>query len=321
MSDGKMLIGIDLGGTNIKVGLVSIDGRLLGEKRVPTEVPRGPEQAVARMIEVSRQLLSECQCGIAQVLACGIGAPGPLNTRTGCIVKTPNLTGWDGAALAAPVSQAMGIPVFLEGDANAACWGEHWAGAGRGVDNMLMITLGTGVGGAAIVNGQLIRGRDDTGGHIGHMVVEPGGAQCGCGRKGCLEAYASATATARRFRDAVARGKSSSLQAGAELSSRDIYEAARSGDKLARQIIELTGWYVGIVLGGLANVLNPELCCVAGGMIHAGEMLFKPMRDSLVEHSLEAPGQRLRVIPAELGEPAGIIGAAGCALNRYRAGA
>lgn len=316
MADKNVLIGIDLGGTNIKVGLVSLEGGLLGEKRAPTDVPAGPKAATDRMVVLARELLAENDLAAGNVRACGIGSPGPLSTRTGCIISSGNLPGWDGASLAPAVGEALGVPCFLEGDANAACWGEHWVGAGRGVDNMLMVTLGTGVGGGVIIRGELVRGIDDTGGHLGHFTVEPGGAECGCGRKGCLEAYASATSTVRRFREAVERGEKSSLELSEELSARDLFEAARDGDTLARRIIELTGWYVGIVLGGLANALNPELCCVAGGMINSGEMLFEPMRQSCLEHSFPAPGQRLRIMPAHLGEPAGIIGAAGCALQR-----
>ncbi len=316
MAEKKALIGIDLGGTNIKVGLVSLEGELLGEKRAPTNVAAGAKAATDSMVGLSRQLLAENDLAAEDVGACGIGSPGPLNTQTGCIVKTPNLQGWDGAPIAPPVGEALGVPCFLEGDGNAACWGERWVGAGRGVDDMLMITLGTGVGGGVILRGELVRGIDDTGGHIGHFPVEPGGAECGCGRKGCLEAYASANGTVRRFREAVNRGEETGLKLSDELSARSIFEAAEGGDTLSRRIIELTGWYVGIVLGGLANVLNPQLCCVAGGMINAGEMLFGPMRQSCREHSLAAAGERLRIVPAQLGEPAGVIGAAGCALRR-----
>jgi glucokinase len=268
------------------------------------------------MARLARPLLEELNMTAGDVIACGIGSPGPLSTETGHLITTGNLPGWEGAPIAPPVGEALGVPCFLEGDANAACWGEHWAGAGRGVQDMMIITLGTGVGGGVIVGGQLIRGPDDTGGHIGHVVVEPNGAECGCGRKGCLEAYASAPSTVRRFRDAVRRGEKSSLEPREDLTASDIFRAASEGDRLSRRIIELTGWYVGMVLGGLANVLNPELCCIAGGMMAAGEMIFGPMRRSALEHSFEAPGKRLRIVPAELGEPAGIIGAAGCALMR-----
>jgi glucokinase len=318
-TENKILIGIDLGGTNIKVGLVTPEGRLLAEARAPTDVPAGAAQAAGRMVELAQKLLPKHGLDASRIIAAGIGSPGPLNTRTGCIVATPNLHGWDGAPLAPMVAKGLGIPAFLEGDANAACWGEHWVGAGRGVDNMIMITLGTGVGGGAIVRGELIRGADDTGGHIGHMVVTADGRTCSCGRKGCLEAYASATATVRRFREAVQRGEKSSLAVSDGLTTADIHKAAVAGDALARHTIEGTGRYVGIVLGGLANLLNPELCCVSGGMINAGEMLFAPMRQALMEHAFEMPAKRLKIVPAQLGESAGIIGAAGCALQRSAA--
>ncbi len=311
-----VLVGIDLGGTNIKVGLVTPTGRLLAETRAPTDVPGGPQKAVATMVSLARQLLERCGLNTSCLLAAGIGSPGPLNTRTGCIVKTPNLHGWDGAPLALWVGDALGIPAFLEGDANAACWGEHWVGAGRGVNNMILITLGTGVGGGVIVNGELVRGIDDTGGHIGHMVVVAGGRTCSCGRKGCLEAYASAPATVRRFLEAVRRGETQAPGPEDRLTTADIHRAALRGDAVACRAIEDTGRYVGTVLGSLANVLNPELCCVSGGMIHAGEMLFGPMREALLEYAFDLPGKRLKVMPAELGESAGIIGAAGCALRR-----
>ena len=319
MSAKSVLVGVDLGGTNIKVGLVSPEGELLCETRAPTDVPSGPGAAVERMAGMAGELLAGRGLSAADVKACGIGSPGPLSTRTGRIVQTPNLHGWDGAPLAPDLGEALGCPAFLEGDANAACWAEHWVGAGRGVDDMVMLTLGTGVGGAVILGGELVRGVDDTGGHIGHVTVEPGGAECGCGNRGCLEAYASATSTVRRFREAVKRGEESSLQVDGELTARDIHRAAAGGDELARKILGLTGWYLGIVLGGLANVLNPELACVSGGMINAGEMIFGPMRESCREHSFPAPGERLRIVPAELGESAGMVGAAGCALRRLGA--
>jgi glucokinase len=313
---GGVLVGIDLGGTNLKVGLVSPAGELLAERRAPTDVPGGAKPAADNMVRLARELLAERGLAATDVIAAGIGSPGPLNTRTGRIVKTPNLTGWDGAPLAPWVAEGLGAPAYLEGDANAACWGEHWVGAGRGVDDMMMITLGTGVGGAVILRGELLRGADDTGGHIGHFPVEPGGHLCGCGCKGCLEQYASAPSTVRRFRDAVARGEASDLAPSDDLTAHDIHQAAVAGDQLARRTIELTGWYLGVVLGGLANVLNPELCCISGGMINAGEMLFGPLRESVREHSFPLPGERLKIVPARLGEPAGIIGAAGCALTR-----
>ena len=311
-----MLVGVDLGGTCIKVGLVSPEGRLVAEKRAPTEVPKGAKHACGVMARLANELLAERGLTARDVIATGLGSPGPLNTRTGRIVKTPNLIGWDGAPLVDMVRAGLDAPAFLEGDANAACWAEHWIGAGRGIDNMVMITLGTGVGGGVILNGELVRGTDDTGGHIGHVVVEPGGYECGCGAKGCLEVYASAPATVRRFKEAVKRGESSALKPADNLTALDIHKAAVAGDVLARRTIELAGWYVGLVLGGLANVFNPELCCVSGGMIHSGEMLFGPMRESMRAHSFELPGRRLKIVPAQLGEPAGIIGAAGCALRR-----
>jgi glucokinase len=316
LAQKQVLIGVDLGGTNIKVGLVSLEGELLVADRVPTDVPAGASAAVARTIDLARKLLKDVGLDDSAVKACGIGSPGPLDSASGCIVATPNLSGWDGAPIAGPISEAFSVPAYLEGDACAACWGEHWVGAGRGIDNMLMVTLGTGVGGALIVNGQLITGPDGTGGHIGHMVVEADGAECFCGARGCLEAYASATGTVRRFKEAVGGGASSSLKISDQLSARDIAQAAEAGDSLSRKVIERTGWYLGVVLGSLANLLNSELCCVSGGMINAGEMLFAPMRVSMREHCFAAPGERLKIVPAKLGEPAGIIGAAGCALER-----
>lgn len=316
MPEKKVLVGIDLGGTNIKVGLVSAQGELLASTRAPTDAPAGPPAAIEKMARLAGELLAENKFEVGDVIACGLGSPGPLNTKTGCIVTAPNMPGWDGAPLAAPLAEKLGVAVFLEGDANAACWGEHWVGAGRGTDTMLMVTLGTGVGGGVIVNGELVRGPDDIGGHLGHVVVEPGGALGSCGHRGCLEAYASATSTVRRFKEAVARGEKSSLEPRDDLTAKDIFEAAKAGDVLSRRIIELTGWYVGIVLGGLANVLNPEVACISGGMINAGKMLFDSMRNSVLEHSFAAPGRRMKVVPAALGETAGMIGAAGCALTR-----
>jgi len=310
-----VLIGIDLGGTNIKFGLVADDGRLVKSESRPTLVEKGPEDIISRMAETARRLIEGSS---EKVAAIGVGSPGPLDSRTGVVTYTPNLK-WKNVPLGGMMREKLGMDaVYVENDANAAAWGEFWAGAGRGAASMVMITLGTGVGGGVIIDGKLLRGIDETAGHIGHIVIDSEGPMCGCGNRGCLEAYASATALVRRALEAL-RAKRSGALAGLsekDLSAKRIAQEAARGDALARNLVEETGRYLGVALADVANVLNPELAVIGGGLAGAGELLLGPAREEMRARALKPPAQRLKIVPAGLGDNSGVIGAAGCAKIR-----
>ncbi len=317
---GGTLIGIDLGGTNIKAGVVTAEGDVLRRASCETLAEEGPDAVLGRMAGVAEKLMAEEGLTAADVIAVGVGSPGPVSTSRGVVVYTPNLPGWREIHVADFLKERLSLPVYLENDANSAAWGEFWLGAGRDVRNMVIFTLGTGVGGSIIMDGELVRGIDDTAGHLGHIVIDHDGPECGCGNRGCLEAYASATALVRRYHETVAAGSATDLaeRLVGEVTAKDIYEEAVTGCETCAGLIEETGRYLGVALATVANVLNPELAVYSGGMAAAGDLLFGPILKEVRDRALEPPAKRMRVAAAELGNDAGFIGAAGLARTRSR---
>ena len=198
----KNLIGIDLGGTNLRAAVLNDAGAILGQARTETMAAEGPGAVLKRLAIVARGAVEEAGLEMKDVAACGVGSPGPLDADEGVVLYTPNLPGWKDVRVAEEMKRAINVPTCLENDANCAGWGEFWMGAGRGSTEMVIYTLGTGVGGSVIVEGRLHRGRDQMAGHLGHAILVPGGRQCGCGARGCLEQYCSATAVAREAQGA-----------------------------------------------------------------------------------------------------------------------
>jgi glucokinase len=330
---GALYIGIDLGGTNLRAGVVDEAGAVRGRARSASGVADGPTVIVERMLLAVHEAFGRIEepggssgsALLRRIRGVGLGAPGPLSARSGMILETPNFPGWKDVPLAAMLSRRLGWPVRLENDAHAAAWGEFWAGAGRGARDLIALTLGTGVGGAVILDGRLVRGLDETAGHLGHLKLfppdQPGVRRCPCGASGCLEAYCSAPALVARACEALAAGRASRLAGGAPLTAQAVSEAARAGDALALELLFQTGTWLGAAVAGLANALNPELCVVAGGLSGAGELLLRPLREAVARNALPQPAARLRVVPALLGEDAGVVGAAGLAREWLEHGA
>lgn len=316
MSD--FFIGIDLGGTNLRCAVIGRDRRVVGRHETPTRAHEGPDAVIGRLADGVREAARIADVDFNDIAGIGVGSPGPLDARAGIVLESPNLQ-WVRVPLAALLHERTGREVYLENDANAAGFGEYWAGAGQGHASMLLMTLGTGIGGAIVVDGQLRSGPDGTAGEIGHVCIADGGRRCGCGRQGCIEAYASAPSTVARFREARRLGWSSRLEDRDGLTAADIFRAATDGDNLAQHIVEETGRYLGLMAGGMANLLNPDICVFAGGMIKAGEQLFRPIREAARKAAFDVPGERMKIVPAALGEDAGLIGAAACAMIRHDA--
>ena len=318
MASGGVLVGIDLGGTNIKAGLVTREGEVLRRARCETLADEGPDAVLGRMAGLAEELLEAEGAASSEIIGVGVGSPGPLNTKTGVVVYTPNLPGWTDIHVSETLKARLSADVYLEGDANAAAWGEFWRGAGRDVQSMVIFTLGTGVGGGIIIDGKLIRGIDDTGGHLGHIVIDPEGRVCPCGNAGCLEAYASATAVVRRYHEMIDAGRGCELAAQLDgaVTAKDIHEHALAGCGDCRWLIDETGRHLGVALTTVANMINPELAVYSGGMSAAGELLFGPILEEVRRRALKPCGKRIKVVAAELGDDAGVIGAAGCALVR-----
>jgi len=321
----EFAVGIDLGGTFIKGGVIDLTGKVVYNTSVDTKAEEGADAVLERMAQLSRQVVKDASIDWKQVKCVGIGTPGPLNTREGIVYTAPNLPGWENVTVVKILREKLKLPVFLENDANAAAYAESWVGAGRGASSMIMLTLGTGIGGGIVLDGEVWHGRDDAAGEIGHMSINYDGPTCNCGSQGCLEAYASAPATVRRtlaeIEDGMMTSLSDEIDAGKEITTKMIYEHAVAGDVFARQMIEATGRLLGVGVANLANIFNPELVVLFGGLSGAGEMLFAPVREEVKRRALKPAADTLKVVPAQLGGEAGIIGAAGCALKRLETSA
>lgn len=314
----RCYVGIDLGGTNIKGGVVDEDQQVLHKTSIPTEAEQGPDHVIELMAGLVEQLIDEADIDRQRVDAVGIGSPGSMSHTRGIVIKPPNLPGWENVPLRDRIKEMTDLPTTLENDANAAAYGEFWAGAGRHVKHMVMLTLGTGVGGGIITDGRIMRGHFDNAAELGHWIVQPDGRPCGCGQKGCLEAYASASYTAQRATEAVQEGQASSLadvlKSEGTITSKDVVEAATAGDELARRILDETCTYLAIACVNIQHATNPELIVLAGGMIAAGEdVLLKPIRDKAADMTWKAADDLPDITFATLGNDAGFIGSAGCA--------
>lgn len=313
----QVVIGVDLGGTNIKSALVNESGEVLHRLVRPTLAVEGPTRVLDQIAGCVQALHDHAQSD--EVVAVGVGAPGPMNWQTGVVYSPPNLPGWKNVPLANEIADRTGLTAYVENDANAACWGEFWTGAGRDAKSLCCLTLGTGVGGGIVLDGALLRGPDGTAGELGHLCVQRNGRACGCGARGCLEAYASVTGLVRTAKEGLDNGEESSLRSSTEdLTGAAVSEAASNGDTFAKSVISETGEWVGVGVASLINLLNPDMIVICGGMIEAGDLLFDAIRHTAQRQAFEVPATRAQIVPAALGQDAGVIGAAGCAWQRVK---
>ncbi|MEX0906730.1 MAG: ROK family protein, partial [Gemmatimonadota bacterium] len=288
-TNAKWLIGVDLGGTNIVVGVLPLDGgtgEVLALRNVPTEAQRGAKFVVDRIcgliVDCMDEVVAQHGGTRADFAGVGIGSPGPLDRKTGTVINTPNL-GWRNFPLRDLISNAVGLPATLDNDANCATYGEWWLGAGRDVQTLVGLTLGTGIGGGIVLNGEIFHGVSDAAGEIGHMTIEANGRKCKCGNYGCLEAYASGPAIALRAVEGIEAGAESLLPAlvGGKLESitaATVYEGVVLGDPYANDVMRETAKFLGAGVANMINVLNPEMVVITGGVTRAGDHLFSPLR-------------------------------------------
>jgi len=310
--------GIDLGGTNIKAGIVDENGKVLSKTSIRTEAEGGPDVVISRMCQAAQTVMDMAKISRDHVRAIGVGAPGSLDHKAGIILEPPNLPGWHNVPVRDRIQSHFNLPTTLENDANVAAWAEFWIGAGQEADSLVLFTLGTGIGGGIVCEGKFIRGFFDNGAEIGHMIIDPDGRQCGCGQRGCFEALASASYTARNAIEAMEAGAESSMKAirnrGGEITSEVILDEMLKGDKLARDIWHQSCRYIAIGSINMAHIMNPELVVLAGGMSYAGEHLLGPVRQYYNELRGPAFGETYpQIVLAALGNDAGFIGAAGAA--------
>jgi glucokinase len=305
-------LGIDLGGTNTTVGLVTSTGKVGAKATFPSEVFRGPTDWVRRVREKAREMLACAKVPVRSVKGAGVGAAGLIDQETGTILHSPNFKGWVRVPAARLLARALGLPAAIDNDVNAMALGEALFGAGRGRKDVFCIALGTGVGGGLILNGCIYRGVTYSAGEIGHVTIDPDGPFCGCGNQGCLEAFVG-TAGILRTAEGWARKDPSSrlarLARTRKITVKDVADLARAGCRSSREVLRHTGEMLGVGLAGVVNLLNPSAIIVGGRVAQAGDLLFRPLKDSLKRRAMSVPARAVQVKPARLGPQAGMIGA------------
>ena len=320
-TSNKPVLAVDLGGTKIIAAVVLPDGKIVSRKYCLTLAKDGFKAVTERLLAAATEAIIQSKVDIMDLSAVCIAAAGIINVKRGIITYSPNLPGWRNVALRDIVSEKLGLDTYIINDASAAALGEHRFGAGKGVDNLIYITVSTGIGGGIIIDGKLYTGSDGCAGEIGHMIVDVNGPKCSCGNSGCLEAMASGTAVAREAVIRINQGECSSIieLAGGKIenvTAEKVALAARKGDKVAWDIISKAANYLGTGFVNLVNVFNPDLIIVGGGMSKMGNMLLNPARKIVKQRSFKLPARRVHIVRSGLGSNAGIIGAAVYAIEQ-----
>lgn len=315
----RYIVGIDVGGTNLVVGTVAEDGsELVGLVSEPTFPEQGPDAVVARIAKLATASIAQAKG--KDIVGLGIGSPGPLNTQTGVVILTPNL-GWTNMPLRDRLAQALGLPAALDNDANCAVFGEWWRGAARGARHVVGLTIGTGIGGGIVLDGEIYHGASDVAGEIGHMTIDSNGRRCKCGNYGCLEAYASGPAIAARALEGVAAGYDTALPKYVDgdltkLNAQVVYEAAHDGDAYALEVVRDTATFLGAGVANIVNIFNPEVVVICGGVTLAGDRLFTPLKTEVKRRAFKPAVDVCRIVPGSLTGTAGVYGAAAAFMKR-----
>jgi len=326
----RWVVGVDIGGTNLVVGVVAEEGgEPVGLRVGATEAGRGPDAVVDDVVGMAEAAIEETLSlhggDRAQGIGVGIGCPGPLDLDRGLVLTTPNL-GWTNYPVRDRVADALGLPAVLDNDANCATYAEWWQGAGRGSTQMAGVTLGTGIGGGLILDGRLFRGASGTAGELGHTTIDFTGRRCRCGNYGCLEAYASGPNIAARAREGIEAGYDSLIVEMVHgdlgrVTSKTVYDALLAGDKHASDVMLETARALGAGVANIVNMFNPEVVVIVGGVTRAGEHLFAPLRSEVRRRAFDVSVAACRIVPGELAHSAGVIGAAGIFVAEGRAAA
>lgn len=315
MSD-KIYVGVDVGGTTVKVGICDEAGNLLSTYEGATEVNKGADTVIHNIAKYAKEIVAQSAYSWDQVQGVGVGIAGFLDIPNGIIKHSPNLN-LNNINLKVFLEEALQVKVLVNNDANVAALGEAWAGAGRGVSNCVLYTLGTGVGGGIIIDGKIVQGFDSVAAEIGHMAIVPDleAIQCGCGKMGCLETVSSATGIIRMAKEAVQRGDRTTLSDVEHIMAKDVLDAAKAGDEVAIRIVKRAAYYLGRSMAMLAVILNPQFFIIGGGVSKAGEFLFEQVREVFEKYTQDASKAGVQIVAAQLGNNAGVVGAAGLIIN------
>ena len=305
-------IGVDVGGTNVKIALVSDEGKIIYSNSIPTRAEMGYEYTVNSMKEAIRELLKETKLEAKDIEGMGFGFPGQIDCQKGIVRLAPNIPGWVNVPIAEIMEKEFGISTRVDNDVRTAALGELNYGAGIGCQNMVCITVGTGIGSGLVINGKLVRGASNAAGELGHIKLNmEGGPLCGCGDRGCLEAYASGPSIVAMAEEYIRGGKSTRYRelANPEITPYIVSVAAQEGDPVARQIFRIMGEYIGMGLTSVVNLLNPEKIIIGGGVAAAGDLLFDPIKETIAKRAMTIQKEAVEIVPAQLGNNAGVIGA------------
>ncbi|WP_223591385.1 ROK family glucokinase [Neobacillus bataviensis] len=315
MSD-QWFAGVDLGGTTTKIAFISMNGVIVHKWEIPTDNSNEGQNITSNIAKSINEKLNELGANREQLIGIGMGAPGPVDYETGIILNVVNL-GWkDNYPLKESLEAATSLPVVIENDANCAALGEMWQGAGNGAKDLVCVTLGTGVGGGVIANGNIVQGVNGAAGEIGHITAIPfGGAPCNCGKTGCLETIASATGIVRLANEALLKDGSNGELAekhasNGNITAKDVFDSARNGDLLAKKVLDDVSFHLGYVLANIANTLNPEKIVLGGGVSKAGDILLKSVRENFEKYAFSSVKDSTKLAVATLGNDAGVLGAA-----------
>lgn len=324
-NSAKPVIGVDLGATKILVGVVSAEGKVLGSAKRSTKAEAGPEVVVERIVKTIREAVKAAELEMGDIAAIGCGAPGPLDPDQGVVITTPNMRGWENVPLARMLSAATGVPAWIENDVNLGTLGEYALGAGRGAQHIVGIFVGTGIGGGLVLNGELWQGWRKAAAEIGHTILLAEGPVCGCGNRGCLEALASRTAIERDISAGIKAGRESVLSKllvegqPIKLTSGALADAWEQGDPLATEVLSRVQFYLGLGIASVVNFIDPEMIILGGGVIEAlGEKFLEPIRRTAYQNFINKRNARkVQIVPARLGDQAGLLGAATWARRRF----
>jgi glucokinase len=313
----KIYVGVDLGGTSVKVGICNENGKLIHQSEGPTDSEAGADAVAENIAKYVRNIVTMSDYDWDQVAGIGAGIAGFLDIEEGIVKLSGNL-GWHNVPIKKMLEEKLGKTVKIDNDANVAALGEAWGGAGAGISNLVCYTLGTGVGGGIIIHSQIYQGSAGVAGELGHISIVPDleAILCGCGQMGCLETVSSATGIIRMAKDAVERGDKTSLSLVETIQAKEVFDAAKLGDEVALRIVNRAAYYLGKSMATLAVVLNPQRFIVGGGVSKAGEILFEPVREIFKKFTPEPAQEGVDIVPATLGNDAGVIGAAGLNLHK-----
>ncbi|OAA30834.1 glucokinase [Kosmotoga arenicorallina S304] len=311
------VVGIDLGGTETKIGIIDHDGHIVEKAIIPTQVSKGSNDVIRRIAQKVNELVDEK--GMRNdILGIGVGSPGSIDREKGVVIFSPNFQDWKNVPLAEKLEELTGFKAYIENDANAFALGEWAFGKFKGAPNIVALTLGTGVGGGVISRGELITGSKGFGGELGHVIIEPDGPLCGCGSHGCLEALASATSIVRLVIEYRKRYPRSSVFANEEITAKAVFDSAKSGDELAELVVERATRALAVGIAGFVHIFNPNVVIIGGGVSRAGNYLLEKIEKKIKSYVMESFWDTFEIALSELVEDAGIKGAASIVYFRLR---